>query len=342
MREDEMAKLLTTLNSSGKSEADASALISAQLQMYQKEKKDLQDLVDQYKDTMQSLRDELSNKDILLSEIDNKQKEDVAEAKRLREENDTLQVQMETLNNEMQDVYEDLSELGSQQIITKNLETKVSGHCLLTILKYCISRADLFAKRLKDTCKAKDLVEVERIFVSRAEIDLLAIRNAFSQNHGGGKSLEVKLKELSSKNYEAYLTILLNLLTYCDTSDKPTVSIPSNNALTVVNPSSKSNTPTSNSRGSALGDDMTLSSTTIKFDLLSEEFNFFIGLFTNFVVHITLNNSFNLTESDTFQSFSFFLVNYFIKEYLKKFFCDCMKQTTVLFSLKLEEPPSVL
>ncbi|ETO09830.1 hypothetical protein RFI_27547, partial [Reticulomyxa filosa] len=126
-RGNEKAKLLTTLDSLGKKEADASALISAQLQTYQKEKKDL---ADQYKNTMQSLRDELSNKDILLSEIDNKvccfffffylkknylffaffnnnnnliKREDVAEAKRLREENDTLQVQMETLNNEMQD-----------------------------------------------------------------------------------------------------------------------------------------------------------------------------------------------------------------------------------------------
>ncbi|ETO31421.1 hypothetical protein RFI_05702, partial [Reticulomyxa filosa] len=104
-----------------------------------------------------------------------------------------------------------------EQLIIKNLGKKVSGYCLLTILKYCINRPDMFAEKLKEAFKTKNLSAIERIIISRGEIDLYTIRTVFAQNqHGGGKTLELKLKELLTKSNEMYLDILINLVTYAD------------------------------------------------------------------------------------------------------------------------------
>jgi len=124
-----------------------------------------------------------------------------------------------------------------EQLIVKNLAKKVSAYCLLTILKYCINRPDMFAEKLKDGFKAKDLAAIERIVIGRGEIDLKTIRTVFAQNqHGGGKTLELKLKEQLNKNNELYLTVLINLVTYSDNIEKASKLAPADNNSSANSP----------------------------------------------------------------------------------------------------------
>ncbi|ETO26784.1 viral A-type inclusion protein, partial [Reticulomyxa filosa] len=121
--EEERNKLLSTLSSNDKNAKNSNNVVTSQLQNYQKEKKELEGLVDQYKRSMQSLRDQIAAKDLLLSDNKNKQKEEAMDTKRLQDENDQLKSKTQALNSEMKTAQNNKVEVESQQsLLTKQIE----------------------------------------------------------------------------------------------------------------------------------------------------------------------------------------------------------------------------
>jgi len=101
----------------------------------------------------------------------------------------------------------------SNNTLLKAIEDEIGGDLskgLTTIVKYSRDPAGFWAEQLRETMKGMgtDDNKLLRIMVTRAEIDLKSIRNAFGNQYGDGKTLLDWIKSDTSGNYEDILVAL--------------------------------------------------------------------------------------------------------------------------------------